>query len=299
MFKKSKRSIAKKAKKQEKLTFGQQIVSSIRTILGAIIVVMIINGIAVASFVVPTPSMEKTVMTGDFLFVNKFLYGPSSPQVIPFVNIPLPFFRLPGLRDPERGDVIVFIYPGNRDEVEPKEFMYYLKRCIAIGGDTLVIRNKQVFVNGKEMPLPETGMYDYRRPDHPSSFPIGSGFTRDNYGPLVIPKKGDVIQVDGRNMHKWITFIQREGHKVVLGRNGLIIDGQPAIEYTVERDYVFGMGDNRDNSDDSRQWGFVPVENVVGTPMLVYWSWDTNMPFADFFKKLTTIRWSRIGTIIN
>ncbi len=299
MLKKPTKTIGKKAKKQEKLTFGQQIVSAIRTIFGAIIVVMIINGIAVASFVVPTPSMEKTVMTGDFLFVNKFIYGPSTPQVIPFVNIPLPFIRFPGYREPKNGDVIVFIYPGDRDDVEPKEFMYYLKRCIAIGGDTLVIRNKKVFINGKEMPLHEHAEYDYRRPDHPASFPIGSEFTRDNYGPLVIPKKGDVISVDGRNMHKWITFIQREGHKVILGRHGLVIDGEPAIEYTVERDYVFGMGDNRDNSDDSRQWGFVPVENVVGTPMMVYWSWDTNLPFADFFKKLTTIRWSRIGTLIN
>lgn len=299
MFKKSKKSIGRKARKQEKLTFGQQIVSSVRTILGAIIVVMIINGIAIASFVVPTPSMENTVMTGDFLFVNKFIYGPSTPQVIPFINIPLPFVRFPGLRDPERGDVIVFIYPGNRDDVEPKEFMYYLKRCVAVGGDTLLIRNKKVFINGEEMPLAETGIYDYRRPDHPSSFPINSGFTRDNYGPLVIPKKGDVIQIDRRNMHKWITFIQREGHKVILGRNGLMIDGQPVIEYTVERDYLFGMGDNRDNSDDSRQWGFVPVENVVGTPLIVYWSWDTNLPFSKFFKKLTTIRWSRIATLIN
>jgi signal peptidase I len=129
-------------------------ISWVRSLLGALVVVMIINGLAVASFVVPTGSMENTVMAGDFLFVNRLIFGPSTPQIIPFVNIPLPYIQFPGLRRPQRGDVIVFIFPGYRDEVRPREFQYYLKRCVAVAGDTLEIRNKRVFVNGVEQPLP-------------------------------------------------------------------------------------------------------------------------------------------------
>jgi len=89
--------ITKKNKKPKKEpeTFSEHLLSWTKTILGAIVIVMLINGVAIASFVVPTPSMEKTVMTGDFLFVNKFIYGPSTPQVVPFFNIPLPFLKTP------------------------------------------------------------------------------------------------------------------------------------------------------------------------------------------------------------
>src|SRR5210317_1511694 len=94
-----------KKKKKENLTLGQQVISLVKTVLSAIVIVMIINGIAIASFVVPTPSMENTVMAGDFLFVNKFIYGPSTPQVVPFLNIPLPYYKFPGVKEPEKGDV--------------------------------------------------------------------------------------------------------------------------------------------------------------------------------------------------
>ena len=98
--------------------------SWVRSLLGALLVVMILNGLAIASFVVPTGSMEGTVRAGDFLFVNRVVFSPSTPQIIPFVNIPLPYIRFPGLRQPQRGEVIVFIFPGYRDEVEPREFQY-------------------------------------------------------------------------------------------------------------------------------------------------------------------------------
>ena len=130
-------------------TIQEHIWSWTKTIVGAILVVMVINGILVASFVVPTGSMENTVMTGDFLFVNKFVYGPSTPQVVPFLNIPLPFYKFPGVKDPKRGDVIVFIYPGERDEVEAREFQYYLKRCVAVAGDVLRVEGHKIYVNNQ------------------------------------------------------------------------------------------------------------------------------------------------------
>ncbi len=292
-----------KLEKKKPQTMGEKAWSWTKTLVGAIIVVMFINGLLIASFVVPTGSMEKTVMTGDFLFVNKFLYGPSTPQVIPFINQPLPFFRFPGLRDPRQGDVIVFIYPGDRDEVKSKEFQYYLKRCIATAGDTLQIISKKVFVNGKEFPIPQNGQYDYTERISPynkwETFPPGKGFTRDNYGPIRIPKEGDAISIDQANWREWEYFIKREGHDVYSDGINIYVDNEPTKKYNVERNYCFGMGDNRDHSADSRYWGFIPYENVVGTPIIVYWSWDTNAPLVNLIDKIKSIKWSRIAKLIN
>src|SRR5690606_8133174 len=101
------------------------------------------------------------------------------------------------------------------------------------------------------------------------------------------------------NLRQWDTFIRREGHEVSVDRNSVLVDGKPVKEYIVERDYCFAMGDNRDNSEDSRSWGFVPYDNVVGTPIVVYWSWDTNQPISNIIAKLATTRFGRIGTFIN
>ncbi len=293
--------IKKKAKQEKKpQTFEEKLVSWIKTIVSAIIIVMFINGALVANFVVPTGSMENTVLPGDFLVVNRFIYGPSTPQIIPFLNTPLPFIKLPPLKQVKRGDVIVFIFPGYRDQVEPDEFQYYLKRCVALGGDTILIRNKKLYINGKFVPLPPHGKIDPRLPAPPGdefrTFPPGMGFTRDNYGPLVVPKAGDTIRISVQNIRQWNIFIQREGHSVAVQNGTVLIDGKPADFYVVERDYCFAMGDNRDQSLDSRYWGFVPIDNIVGEPVFVYWSWDTNLP--SIFQKFSTIRWHRIGTII-
>lgn len=299
--------LAKRKKKKElqrekmkNMSFGEKAFSFGKTILGAVIVVMIINGLLVASFVVPTGSMENEVMTGDFLFVNKFIYGPTTPQVIPFINQELPFYQFPGIKDPEKGDVIVFIYPGDRDLIAAREFQYYLKRCVATAGDTIQIINEVIYINGEKQPLPENANFSAsNNANAPAAFPIGTDWTQANYGPLVIPKEGDVIPISRENIDRWRIFILREGHKVTFDNQSVFIDDKPVTSYTVERNYCFGMGDNRRNSLDSRSWGFIPYENVTGTPLIVYWSWDTNMPFGSFFDKLTTIRFNRIGNLID
>jgi signal peptidase I len=292
---------------EHELTLGMVALSWLKTLLGAIVLVMILNGLLIASFVVPTGSMENTVMTGDFLFVNKFIYGPSTPQMIPIVNIPIPYYRFPGLREPQKGDVIVFVYPGDRDELKPRDFLYYLKRCVATGGDVVEIRNKELFVNGVPSPLPPYAKpLDMNAIASPAEgyrmFPEGSNYTRDNYGPVRVPKKGDIINLTPDNIAAWRVFIIREGHEVRIEGTTIMIDNHPATQYTVQRDYCFGMGDNRDNSEDSRYWGFIPVENVVGTPMITYWSWDTNLvgesTFGTLIEKFKTIRFDRIGLVI-
>ena len=93
-------------------------------------------------------------------------------------------------------------------------------------------------------------------------------------------------------------FIHREGHDAQLEGDKVLIDGKEAKEYTVECDYIFAMGDNRDNSLDSRFWGFVPREDVIGTPMIVYWSWDPTIPLYDLFDKMRSVDLRRVGTIV-
>jgi signal peptidase I len=133
----------------------------------------------------------------------------------------------------------------------------------------------------------------------PRIFPKGAPYNEDHWGPVVIPKKGDVIDLTSQSFERWQTFIGREGHTAHLDEQGRIfIDGKPQNRYTVEHDYIFGMGDNRDNSLDGRFWGFVPKENLVGTPMIVYWSWDPDIPLTNIFSKLASIRLGRIGTLI-
>jgi len=106
---------AERKRRYRLMTLPQRVVAWVRSLAGAFVVVVILNGLAIAAFEVPTGSMENTVMAGENLFVNKFIFGPSTPQIIPLFNIPLPYYKLPPLRDPQRGDVIVFIYPGDRD----------------------------------------------------------------------------------------------------------------------------------------------------------------------------------------
>lgn len=300
-------------KRYEAMTSSQKLVSWLKTLAGAIVVVTIINGLALASFVVPTGSMENTVLTGEYLFVNKFIFGPSTPQIIPIINLPLPYYKTPPLRDPKQGDIIVFIFPGEREQVKSKEFTYYLKRCIAVSGDTVQVKNDSVYVNGVQFHLPEKGKYDemahgglppesIAAQESMRTFPEGLGYTASNYGPLRIPKKGDVLQLSRENIRQWKVFIRREGHNVNEREGNITIDGKIATSYTVERDYVFGMGDNRWNSLDSRFWGFIPKQDVVGTPMMVYWSMETQDTYGNeysFLQRLAHIRWSRLGTIIN
>lgn len=286
----------KETKKPE--TFQEQIMSLLKILPQAILFVMIINGLALASFVVPTESMQNTVMAGDFLFVNRFKYGPTTPQIIPFVNIPIPYYKFPGFWEPEVNDVIVFVYPGNKNELESKEFMYYLKRCVATAGDSLTVKGKDIYVNGTLIDFPEHGNKIFKENNRPAAYPNSTRQNLDDYS-IYVPKIGDVIPLSSHNLKDWEMFIRREGHEVTYDIKNIYIDGQVTTEYKVERNYCFGMGDNRDNSTDSRIFGFIPYENVVGTPMVVYWSWDPKgSVFNNLKQKISDIRWSRLGNII-
>ena len=279
------------------------VIQFLREVTFILLAVLVINSFVLASFEVPTGSMEDTVAIGDRVFVNKFLYGGTTPYTIPLTSIRIPHLRAPGFREFARGDVIVFDWPGPRDQVEKPMQMWYLKRCIGLPGDTIEIRNRIVHVNGNvytDPPLVKHVRGQVHSPGvaNPYIFPRGAGFNEDNYGPVVVPARGTRLSLTPDSFAAWEVFIQREGHDARLQDGRIRIDGRETTAYDVQRDYIFAMGDNRDNSLDSRFWGFVPREDVIGKPMIVYWSWNPAVPIYHLIEKIRSVELGRVGTII-
>jgi signal peptidase I len=277
--------------------------NSVKDIVFTLIVVLFIQSFFIQGYSTPTGSMENTILTGDRMFFNQFLYGGSTPRNIPLTNIKLPYFKIPGIREPRRGDIVNFDFPGQRDELVPSENVQYLKRIIGEPGDKIEVIQRVLYVNEIVFPNPTYSKFGQaimsKEVSDPRTFPKGKGWNEDNYGPLQIPKKGDVVQLTKENYVQWDTFIKREGHNPVLRTDGTIfIDGKQTDNYTVERNYYFMMGDNRNNSLDSRFWGFVPRENIVGKALITYWSWNADIPFSDFGRLIGSIRWERIGRLL-
>lgn len=299
--------IKSKEEKERPRTPKEKVKDFFEQLLFAAIAAFFIITFIIQNTRIPTGSMEDTILVGDFVLVNKFIYGSSSPKYVPFTEIEIPYFTLPAFKEPKRGDIVVFEYPGDRDQLVPNELgINYVKRCIGIPGDTVEIRDKVVFVNGKEAWIPPYIKYlnPYPKPKgmgEPRIFPKGLPWNEDNYGPLVIPKTGYTIPLTIENVEQWRTTIDREhGKRVVNIKDGVVtIDGVPVRSYTFKKDYYFMMGDNRDDSLDSRFWGMVPRDLVVGEAFITLFSWDREIPFSQIFKLLGSIRLDRVLKLLN
>ena len=232
----------------EEKSFAAKAWEQVKSLLWALVAALVIRQFIVANYTIPTPSMEKDLMVGDFLFVNKFIYGMRTPD---WIGIPwtttgfsIPYFRFPELDRPEPGDIVVFKYPENLA-------LDYVKRIVAEEGQTVEVKNKKVYIDGKLIPDPPKGQHIDPR-IFPRNYPMNNNHpewgSRDNFGPVTVPKSS-----------------------------------------------YFVMGDNRDNSADSRAWGFVPWDNIIGKPLVIVFSLDQHIPFYRLHKK---IRWSRISNII-
>ena len=303
----------KKKQRKKPETFIEKVIEFFRQLFWAAIAAFFIITFIIQNTRIPTGSMEDTILVGDFVLVNKFIYGSSSPKYIPFTEIEIPYFRLPAFKEPKAKDIVVFEYPGDRDQLVPNEKgVNYVKRCIGTPGDTIEIRDKVVFVNGEEFWRPSfikyyKGRYgSYLKPTpkgiaEPRIFPKGMPWNEDNYGPLVIPKKGSTIPLNRYNVEQWRTIIDREyGEKVVDLQDGVVhIKGVPVSSYTFKKDYYFMMGDNRDDSLDSRFWGFVTRDMVVGEAFIILFSWDREISFSQIFKLLGSIRLDRILLLLH
>lgn len=203
---------------------------TLRSLLVVLVAVFFIRTFVAEATVIPTGSMERTILIGDHVFLNKLLYGP---------RLPYTSLRVPALKEVRRGEIVAFRYPRNPS-------VMYVKRVIGVGGDVVRLEDKKVFVNGRALDEP------YVQHAYASALPL-----RDNFPPTIeqiatLPAAWGLDPGWAREMPQ---FIRPDGLHVPEG-------------------YFFVMGDNRDNSQDSRFWGFVPETNVVGEPLFIYWSYD-------------------------
>ena len=194
----------------------------------AVLLALFIRTFVVQAFKIPSGSMLPTLLIGDHLLVNKFIYG---------IKMPFTGKILIPIKQPERGDVVVFRFPKDRS-------IDYIKRVIGTPGDTVEIKDKKVYVNGKPIDDPH---------GYISSPTIlnAKASPRDNFGPVLVPD-----------------------------------------------DHIFVMGDNRDNSYDSRFWGFVDQRDVLGEAFILYWSWDIDKPLFSI-ERIKSIRLDRLANLIN
>lgn len=273
-----------------------------KAILITIAVAFALKVFVIEAYRIPSGSMENTLLIGDFLLVNKLAYGLRTPHHIPLTNVRLASLTIPLFTEVDRGDIVVFEYPNGLEYLESEGQVNYIKRCIGLPGDTVMIRESRVFVNGRELTQPSHGRMS--NPGFSSNtgihlLPGGKGYTDDDYGPVVVPRKGDRIRLNVDSFEDWRSLIQLEGHRIYIGVDGSVrVDGKEATEYMVKDDYYFMLGDNRHNSLDSRYWGYVPDKNLIGEALMVYWSWDSDIDVSRTGAKVGSIRWNRIGTFV-
>lgn len=369
-------------KKQEPVTLEPKSAARewFNSIVFAVVAATLIRWTTVEAYVVPTPSMENTILVGDYLFVSKFHYGTrttTTPLQIPLThqkiwgtNIPsyldwieLPMYRLPGFTEVKREDIVVFNVPPvslNEGEEHPVQLKTnYVKRCIGLPGDVVVIDDQSVLVNGTPLGKPEFMKYSYRittqdqltertllslklstndyiylgKGNEGRSVyhmflthaqlqflqsapfvvsveeqvkPKGRGegdifpsvsfapWNGDNYGPLTIPAKGMTISVNDSTLALYGETIRLyEGHEAVSVDGAVLtVDGKQLNSYTFQQDYYFMMGDNRHNSLDSRYWGFVPEDHIVGKALFIWMSLDEEASL------LNKVRWERLFTLL-
>jgi signal peptidase I len=217
--------------------------------------VLLLRAFLVEPFRIPSGSMMPTLLVGDFILVNKFTYG---------IRLPVVKDKIIDINEPKRGDVVVFRYPLN-----PR--VDYIKRVIGLPGDKIRYQNKTLFINGKPMPITATGPYT----------PVGSGMR-------ALGSIEGTEDLDGVK------------HKVLI--NPLAPDFSPGCDFLRERQaggrdmvvpkgHYLMMGDNRDDSNDGRCWGFVPEKNLIGKAFLIWFSFDWERPGL--------IAWKRIGDSVH
>jgi signal peptidase I len=245
---------------------------------------ILIRAFVFQSYKVPSNSMNQTLKAGDYIFVNKLAYGarlPITPIAIPFSNLywdglQLPYLRTVGYSKIKNQDIVVFNLPLDID-LPIDQRQNYVKRCMAIAGDTVQIKNSIVYINDKACVENENIVFltDVNKKRitldstvySPSVFPNNSElkWNIDYFGPLYIPKKGDSILLTKNNLLLYQRMIENFEHNKLALLNDLVyINAQPCKYYHFKMNYYFMMGDNRNNSIDSRFWGLVPEDHIIG-----------------------------------
>ncbi len=322
----------------------------IKAILFAIVTIIVFRAFFFEAYTIPSASMEKSLLSGDYILVSKVSYGsriPFTPLSVPFAHqrfpfsenrkcysesVKLPYFRLFGAPDIHHGDIVVFNWPME-DEYPVDQRAFYIKRCMGIAGDTLEVREGQVYINGQYNDRPEKLAFNYKITvdadslntdtlkalnitdggkmndkkeywytlntediDHLKGltniikiapllekkgaysdymFPENEHFlwNVDFFGPVYIPRAGDSVKlsIDSLPLYERIITIY-EKNRLDIRQDSIFINEKPVTHYTFKLNYYFMMGDNRHNSADSRFWGFVPEDHIVGKTVMVLMS---------------------------
>ena len=268
------------------------------------ILIIIVKAFIVDAFKIPSGSMKDTLMEGDFILVNKIAYSISTPYQIPFWGKRIERTDLFSLGKPERNDVIAFEIPADLINPAANNYSIMVKRIIGLPGDTLVIKDKEVFINGEKLRNPsymhinlsETPITNVDE----KLFPYNKKWTIDNYGPIIIPKKNMTVELNPKTISLWENAINIDFGEKAISVEGTVINfrGTPLKEYTFQNDYYFVLGDNRSNSLDSRYFGYIPLKWIIGKAFMIYWS---QMPteisgVSDYFN---SVRFSRVMKGIN
>lgn len=253
----------------------------------------LIKSTFIDSYSLPTSSMENAIFPGDYILVSKINFG-----------IQLPYLKSYLLRynKPNYNDLIVYELPLISVYGKFIGYAKYIKRCSALPGDTLKIENQTVYLNGKAQTPPYTLKFissvERSGLPNPKIFPNGSDWNEDNYGPVRIPKSGDIVIIDSSNYSMWENVVKNEGHSIrISDDNKIYIDDKELKDnkYKIQKDYIFVLGDNRNNSLDSRFTGFVSLDEVVGKVYSVYFSLDKEVSLFNIYEFVNSIRWDRIN----
>jgi signal peptidase I len=326
----------------------------------AFLLVIFIRGCVIEPFTIPSPSMEKTLLNGDFILVNKMAYGPRismTPLSTPFVEKKwysdfwqLPYFRIGGNPTIERNDVIVFNYPVE-DEFPIDHRTHFVKRCVGLPGDSIGIIDTKLFINNIQQNFNDCTQHNYtiktkdagldstflnenninegglisQKGDYSYSlteknylkmrahknvisseinieknelwdetvFPYSQVYpwNIDNFGALYIPKAGDTLMLDSNNIVLYRRLITvYENNKLDYKNNKFIINGDTTNKYVTKMNYYFVMGDNRHNSMDSRYWGFLPEDHIVGKAWIIFYSYDKTKQKSRWDRGFTKIK---------
>lgn len=242
--------------------------------------------------------MSPSLLKNDFILVEKLTSLKLAPAAFLYTA-------------PKQGEILVFHYPLDKK-------LHYIKRCIALPGQIVEARNGTILVNGEPEGIVTPKKGRIILPENISTFETfqikknsGKSFSIiqipdmvvpvDNYGPVRVPRKGEQIVFPLRNEDEWLVYvklIQYENHTFSRkpGSNEVYIDGKAVSDYIVEQDYYFVLGDNRDNNQDSRYWGFLSRKNIIGRVSTIYFSWQSDTKAKIFWSK---IRWGRIGKVVD
>lgn len=260
-----------------------------------VFLLLVIKGFFLDAYHITSPSMRNALVEGDFVLVKKSSYQLRTPNVIPFTQIKIPSFRIINFQKPERNDVIVFRM--NEFLVDTSLTDYDLvKRIIALPGETIRLKDRSVYINEEEINNPYTVTFNLNSPFFYNKaeqrfYPFNDKSWKINfYGPVKVPQKGDTIQITPKNITIWQPIINYEAGGKFVNVEGTVITykGRPITEYIIQKDYYFVLGDNRFESVDSRFFGFVPEDEIIGKVWMIYWSINPNIEtgFWDFFNAL-------------